>query len=213
MKTILIVDDHPIISAGLLFLLKKNFTIADVAFATTGDEANRVIKKKKFDLIVMDVLLPKTDTQALVKRIVTAHPKTVVIMYSSCNEEVYAMPYMQIGAKGYLHKSATDEEVVLAFNTVLSGNLFISKKSATSYNLFHNSDNNNPFGELSKRELEVLSHLLRGRSVKEIAETMNLAQSTIATQKSRIFQKIGVTNIVDLVKLSEQYWLTNLQYV
>jgi len=209
MKSILVVDDHPIIGFGLQFLLKKYLMEVNVFVETAVEAVLTQIKNKQFDLVIMDVLLPKTDTQSLVNRIMTLQPATAILMHSSCSEEIYAMPYMQLGAKGYLHKSASDEEVLLAISTVLSGHIFISKKAAKQRNIFYNTLSNNPFGELSKRELEVLSHLLLGRSVKEIAEVLNLGQSTIATQKSRILSKVNVSNIVDLVKLAEQYGLLN----
>jgi DNA-binding NarL/FixJ family response regulator len=209
MKKFLLIDDHPIAAIGIQFLLHDNFKNVEVHKLTSGKGILSLIKKINFDMIIMDLMLPKTDTQALVSNILVLQAEVRVLMYTSCSEDIYAIPYLQLGAKGFIHKSSSDEEIILAIKTILTGNIFLSKNSFSG-NLGPSFKNlENPFYQLSKRELEILNHLLSGKSAKEIAAFMNLAQSTIATQKMRIIKKLQVKNMFDVFHLAKQYGILN----
>jgi DNA-binding NarL/FixJ family response regulator len=208
---VLIIEDHPITALGLQILLNKHFNPIKVDIAFDGASAISFLKKESCDLVVLDIILPKTDTQSLTHKIRRLHEKTKVLVYSSCNEKIYAGKYLGAGANGFVSKSALDEDFILGVRTIMSGNLFIPKDAIYADNNSLHLTSKNVFSSLSKRELEVLNHLLNGLNQKEISETMNLQPSTIATQKARIFTKLDTDNMVDLYHLANQYGLfTNL---
>ncbi|MCH8490944.1 MAG: response regulator transcription factor [Oceanicaulis sp.] len=206
MKRFLIIEDHTVTALGLEFLLRKNFEIDAIEKFNSGKGVVERIKDVSFDLIFLDILLPKTDTQALASQILAKRPDVRILAHSSCDEEVYALPYLRLGLKGFVSKIAGDQEILLAVKTVLSGNVFLSNNSL----LQHLSSSNtfeNPFKSLSNRELEVLNQLLTGKGIKEISALMNLGSSTIATQKARIFEKLRINNLLELYQLANQYGL------
>ncbi|PTM03056.1 MAG: hypothetical protein DA405_11475 [Bacteroidetes bacterium] len=204
---VLIVEDHPIIALGYEILLKRNFSKCSAKNVTNGSDTMLELSAVEYDLIILDIILPETDTHALIHQIRAFSSELPVLIISSCNEQIYARSYLSAGINGYLPKSSSDSNFILAVNMVLKGHIFISK-NVFGYD-FNNSSDSNPFGVLSKRELEVLKHLLNGLGINAISTLMKLTASTIATQKSRILDKLNVNNMLDVYQLANEYGLLN----
>lgn len=202
---ILIVEDHPITAIGYEVLLKRHYKEVHVHIEHRGTDALAYLSKHDVQLVVLDLLLPKTDTHALLHQIRQGNKNTRVLVASGCSEKVYAQRYIAAGAHGFVHKSADDDTFILAVRTVLSGYAFIPKQTVDDDGAMQKNGCEDPFKRLSTRELEVLNHILCGLSIKQISEIMHLQQSTIATQKSRILEKLGVTSLVDLFHLANLY--------
>lgn len=205
---VLIIEDHPITAFGTESLLRKHYSDLVARVAGDGATSTKLLDQTDFDLVILDILLPKTDAQTLLVNIKARKPQVKILVYSGCSEDVYARKFASLGANGFVKKAANDEDFLLAVKTVMSNNLFLPLGTGLSEQRYIYE---NPFRSLSKRELEVLNHLLSGSSIKQIAQTMNLGVSTIATQKARIFNKLGTDNLVDLYHLANQYGLfTNI---
>lgn len=207
MYSFLIVDDHPVISVGAEALIKSRYFTAKVIRVENGNDALNQLHSEKFDLVLLDILLPDTDTQALLHNIKMLEMPPKILVYSSAAENVFAKQYMSMGANGFLSKSSSKSEFLIAIETVLSNRNYLQQSfiELLANDLRKGTTSINPFLTLTQRETEVLHHLLSGQSRKKISAIMSLEPSTIGTQKFRIFKKIGVNNMLDLMRLAIQY--------
>jgi two-component system invasion response regulator UvrY len=205
MPTLLLVDDHSIVRTGLKMIIEDFLAHCKIDEADDGDSAFEKIKHNDYDLVVMDVNMPNTDSFALLSTILSIKPKTKIIMFSMNAEEIYAKRYLKLGAMGYLRKDSAGNEIQNAIETVLNNKRYISPE--LSQKLLHDlhlpDDSENPFDKLSPREFEIVQHLANGESVSEISKKLKLHTSTIGTHKARIFEKLQCHNVVELNKLAK----------
>ncbi|MDP4284897.1 MAG: response regulator transcription factor [Bacteroidota bacterium] len=205
MPDILIVDDHSIVRTGLKMVIENYLPHCKTEEATDGDSAFEKIKKHNFDLIIMDVNMPNTDSFGIVNTILSFRPEAKIIMFSMNSEDIYAKRYLKIGAMGYLRKDAPASEIRKAIETVLDNKRYISAELSQKLlvDLQSNRNSENPFDRLSPREFEIVQHLTTGESVAEISKKLNLHTSTVGTHKARIFEKLQCHNIIDINKLAK----------
>lgn len=199
MLKILIADDHSIVRLGTSLLLKDDLGEIDIREANNFHQVLELVKSNFFDLILLDINMPGGDNLEMITSILKIQPDVKILVFSSYDESVFAMRYIQKGAFGYLGKDTEEEVVLKAVNTVLSGNKYISEKIVQSQ-LVNFSGNKNDLSSLSEREWEILNLLVKGQSTSEIAQNLNLRLNTISTYKVRIFQKMNVNNIVELIE-------------
>lgn len=207
MPQILLVDDHSIVRTGLKLLIEDFLPHAKIDEADNGDSAFKQIKHKDYDLVVMDVNMPQTDSYGTVQNILVFKPATRIIMFSMNAEEVYAKRYLKMGARGYLRKDASNDEIKKAITTVLNNKTYVSTELNEKLltDLQSKTKIENPFDKLSPREFEIVQHLSQGESVADISQKLNLHTSTIGTHKARIFEKLHCNNIIDLAKLAKAH--------
>ena len=205
MPHILIVDDHSIVRTGLQLLLKNFLPHSEIDEATDGNTALEKIKQTNYDLVVMDVNMPQTDSFGTLETVLSFKPATKVIMFSMNSEDLYAKRYLKIGAKGYLRKDASYEEIEKAINTVLNNKTYISPELNQKFltGLQSKKEPENPFDKLSAREFEIVHHLAQGSSVSEISRKLNIHTSTVGTYKARIFEKLQIQNLIELLNLAK----------
>jgi two-component system invasion response regulator UvrY len=201
---ILLADDHAIIRKGLKILIGNSISHSIIDEAGDGDSAFEKIKEKDYQLIILDVNMPRTDSFGLVSNIIAIRPKANILMFSMNAEDIYAKKYLRLGAKGYLTKESPDTEIKIALENVINGKRYIS---ASLQQLFAEEalgkQITNPFNILSPREFEIILHLLRGESVVEICNALNLQTSTVGTHKARIFEKLQSNNIIDINNMAK----------
>jgi two-component system invasion response regulator UvrY len=150
--------------------------------------------------------MPNTDTLGLMEYIHITYPTAKVLMVSMSAENIYAKRFMKAGAYGFISKEAPLDEITRAINIILGGKKYISESLAE--NLAEDSfsgKSGNPFNELSPREFEIVSLLLEGKTVTDISHTLNIQTSTVGTHKARLFEKLGVDNILKLKELATTY--------
>jgi two-component system, NarL family, invasion response regulator UvrY len=209
MKKILICDDHSIIRRGLKFILANHFTEYEVAEVHSIKEAMTYIKLNKPNFAILDLQLSDGNMIETLPIIIELYPKLDVLIFSMSNEEIYAKRILQIGARGFLNKNADEEEVLRALKIFLSGKNYISQKlNDLMINDLRGSSgkvNENPFTNLSNREVEVTRHLLGGVHIRDISKHMDLHANTIVTYKHRLFEKLSIRTIVDLTNLARVY--------
>ena len=206
MANILLVDDHTLIRSALRIIATNLLSNCHIEEASDGDSAFEKIKSLSFSLVIMDVSMPNTDSFALVHNILAFQPRTKILVFSMNPEDIYAKRYLNMGAMGYLRKDAGEEEIRKAITTVLNNKRYISRTLADSIaeDAFNNKPAN-PFDKLSPREFEVLQHLIQGKSVAQICQQLNLNSSTVSSHKTRILEKLGVTNPVEMNILARTY--------
>jgi len=206
MKKFLIVDDHVIVRSGIKFLLSEVYKLAEIHEASDGDSATEKLKEHQFDLIMLDIQMPKTDTFGLMEYIHIKYPKARVLVFSVSAENTYARRFMKAGAYGFVSKESPLEEIIKAINLVLNDRKYISESLA--YKIAEDSfagRSDNPFNKLSPREFEIVALLLSGQTVSDISESLNIQTSTVGTHKARLFEKLSITNILELKELATAY--------
>lgn len=206
MKKFLIVDDHFIVRTGLCFLIREEFTEVEIDECRDGDSAWKKIQASAYDLVVLDISMPSTDTFSLLKRIFVLRPAQKILILTMSSEDVYAKKYLHLGVKGFINKEAGPSEIRKAMVNVLNNRRYLSSKMTDSMTTeILEGRTQNPFETLSPRELEIMNHLIDGKNVSEIAHILSVHISTISTHKANIMHKLGVSNIIELSKMVQMF--------
>ncbi|GAB2840703.1 response regulator transcription factor [Ferruginibacter profundus] len=208
MKKFLLVDDHIVVRSGIQGLLSEIFKPCEIHEAGDSESATEKLKQHQYDLIMMDIQMPNSDTMGLMEYIQVRYPEAKVLIFSMSAENIYAKRFLKAGAMGFLSKDSSLDEIKKAINMVLNNRKYISESFAEMLaDASFAGTPDNPFDKLSPREFEITSLLLTGQSVSEISKTLHLQISTVGTHKSRVFEKLKVTNILELKELANSYKL------
>ena len=205
MKKFLLIDDHLVVRSGIKMLLTDMFKDVEISEAENGNSALELLKEATYDLITMDVQMPNTDSFALMEFIKKTYPKAKVLMFSMSPESIYAIRFIKAGAKGFISKSAPLEEMKTAIEKVMNDKKYFSEEVLMELTEGDAGGNNNLFDLLSPREFEIVQMLLNGKTISHIAADLSLGLSTVGTHKGRIFQKLKVTNLLELKELANSY--------
>lgn len=205
--TVLIADDHVIIRRGLKFLLDAHFGNIKIEETETTTGVLDLMVKKNITHLILDMQLQDGNVMEIFSDLRKKYPDVRILVYTMSPEEIFGKRMMQMGAHGFLNKQSSEEEVIRALNLFFRGRKYASQQLLDQMNEEQSKrgEVENPFLQLSDRETEVLIHLLKGESVKEIANHFDLKSNTVATFKARLFDKIGVTNLMDLQNMARLY--------
>ena len=205
----LVVDDHDLVRYGLTRILADMPHINVVGEAASGEEAVKLTRELKPDVILMDVLMPGMGGLEATRRIHHFDPEIKVIAVTACDDDVYPSRLLNAGASGYLTKGADVEEMLKAIETVHTGKRYISPDIAQKLALksFGKASNKLPFDQLSERELQISMMIMGCNRVNEIAESLCLSPKTVNTYRYRIFNKLGINSDVELVLMAVRYGL------
>ncbi len=200
MIRILIADDHAIVRGGLKQLLSGESDFIVAGEASNGLEVLKQIREQPFDVVLMDMSMPGSSGIELIKQIKTQKPKLAVLVLSMHKEEQYAVRALRAGALGYLTKETAPEKLVAAIRKVAGGGAFISAGVAERLALeLGNNHDAVPHTLLSDREYQVFRMIVSGITISEIADKLSLSVKTISTHKTRIMQKMNMTNSAELI--------------
>jgi len=206
MKNILLADDHSIVRMGVKSLLMKGLPEYIVDEAEDESDIEMWVKQKKYQLIILDIDIPQGDFVKPMHWLLTITPDANILIFSMHDESIYGQRCLQLGAKGYLHKSANDNVILNAINRVLSGKKYISPDLAELLSDNKTSDSSlNPLLKLSLREMEIMLLLNKGRTLAEICEVLKIQYSTVSTFKHRIMEKLNVKSMHSLYKFMQSY--------
>jgi DNA-binding NarL/FixJ family response regulator len=200
---VLLADDHAIVRRGLRSLL-EDAGIAVVAEAADGLEALRLCEEQRPDMLILDVGMPKLNGIEVAARAQKLAAKPGVIMLSMHSDESYIIRALAAGARAYLLKNATDEDLLPAVRAVASGKHFFSPAVTAILvedyvRRLQTRGLTDSFHLLTDREKEVLQLLAEGRSNKEVATVLDLGLSTIETHRANLMQKLNLHNTAEIV--------------
>lgn len=200
MIKVLVVDYHPIVRTGLKLLFEHNPDIEVIGSVGSGIDIFEFVRRHAVDVILSEIDLPELNGITALRAIKKEHSEVKVIMFSYQPEEIYAISTIKAGASGYVHKSASTETIKEAILKVYAGGIYLSEAMSKHLN-FNDTKNKKSkmFKKLSTREVEVLKLLSSGKKNKEIAKELNINEKTVSTYKARLFKKLNVTNLVDLI--------------
>lgn len=206
MKNILIADDHSLIRSGLRMVLGRMAFGTDISEAWDAKTIMERLKEKPFDLILLDIQMPATDPVVLMHHIQSFHPETKILIVSQNPEHIYGKRYLQLGADGFINKTAPDEEIIKAVSKVLNGSKYISEELLQSMlGAVSSGQQSNPFDQLSQREFQVAIFLAKGYSMNEICDMLQVQYATAHTHKRRAFEKLGIEANKELTELAGAY--------
>ncbi|MDO6429953.1 response regulator transcription factor [Flavitalea sp. BT771] len=206
---VLIADDHTIVRSGIKLIIQDLLPSTVIDEASNGDEVISCVKKNDYELIVLDINMPDTDSITLVTNLLAYREHSRILIYSMNSEELYAKRFIKLGVLGYLNKESRAEEIRRAITCVLKGDIYISKKvrKDLSEDMLSKKGADNPFERLSDREIQTVKYLLHGYSLLEIKKILNIHSSTVGTYKTRIFEKLKIKTLRELDELARMYQL------
>jgi len=205
--TVLIADDHVIIRRGLKFLLDSHFGSVTIEETETTSGVLDLMAKKNITHLILDMQLQDGNVMEIFSDLRKKYPLVHILIYTMSPEEIFGKRMMQMGANGFLNKQSSEQEVIRALDLFFRGRKYASQQLQDQLNDEQSKKRGieNPFLQLSDRETEVLIHLLKGESVKEIANHFDIKSNTVATFKARLFDKIGVSNLMDMQNMARLY--------
>ena len=187
---VLIADDHSVVREGLRMFLGRDPELAVIGEATDGEEAVRLARQLRPDVVLMDLLMPVMDGIAATSAIRNELPETEVIALTSVLESTAVIGAVKAGAIGYLLKDTRARELRRAIKAAAAGQVQLSPQASTY--LVREVRAPETAGTLTEREAEVLRLLAQGQSNKEIAQTLQIVEDTVKTHVKHILAKLGV---------------------
>lgn len=198
---VLLVDDHPVVRAGLRALLVGSGDPWAIDEAGTGLDALDRLRERTFGVAVVDLSMPGMSGLDLIHRIRNEHPAVALLVLSMHAEDQYALRAYEAGASGYLNKDAAGSELIGAVRKLAGGGTYVTSSLAERVVRLLNGSVQVPrHAHLSERELQVLKHIVRGRRLTEIAAALHLSVKTISTHKARILDKLHLSTTASLIR-------------
>lgn len=199
MTKVLIADDHAVVRRGLAQIISETMDLDVGGEAGNGDEVLDLVRKDKYDVVLMDLNMPGRSGLDTLKQLHVEYPKLPVLILSMHDEEQYAVRVLRAGASGYLTKESAAEKLVEAIRRVSGGGKYMSP--AVAETLLNRLDANieGPMHEaLSDREFQVLRLLASGKTATEIGEMLSLSVKTISTYRARVLEKMNMKSNAEL---------------
>jgi two-component system invasion response regulator UvrY len=204
---ILLSDDHAVLRQGLKQILLEEFPQAEFQETGTTQQTLECLAQGPWDVIVLDVFMPGRSGLEVLEAIRQSSPAPPVLVLSSAPEEQLAIRVLRAGASGYLNKQAAPEHLVQAVQKILQGGKYVSSSLAEKLASDASRAARTAHEKLSDREFQVMRLLVSGKSLKEVAAELSLSVKTISTFHTRIWEKLGVKNDVELVHYALEHRL------
>jgi two-component system, NarL family, invasion response regulator UvrY len=209
MAHILIVDDHAVVRAGLRQFLLDDARITKVDEADSGQQAMDVLRRDRYDLMILDINMPGRNGLDILRNATSAHPETRVLIISGYPERQYAVNVLKAGASGYISKESAPEELLKAVHTVLAGRRYVSAALAEQLVTDLDVDKDKPIhSSLSEREFQIFCKLATGKTVSDIAGELCLSVKTVSTYRSRVLEKMNFVSNADITTYALRNGLT-----
>ncbi|MCS6297866.1 MAG: response regulator transcription factor [Nitrospira sp.] len=201
MLHVLLGDDHALFRRGARDFLLQNFAPILVEEAECGAEMIRLAETMPWDVCVMDITMPATSGIDLLCDLMRIQPTMPVLALTMHPESLYAARMIRAGARGYLNKAASSDQLVAAVNTLLSGKKFITPRVAECLaEAVARESLHAPHELLSNREFQVFLMLASGKALKEIGADLFISTPTVSTYRSRILEKLKIQTNAELVR-------------
>ncbi len=195
---ILIADDHTVVGLGVKATLESDFPDIIVDIATNYDAVKKCLHSDAYDLVLLDINMPGSTYTLMVSELKSIRKDVKILIFSTYSQDV-ALQYIRKGAEGYLNKQCSEEELRTAIYTIVTAGYYYPSEIVP---LILNEDlQKNNVKSLTGREFQIFELLANGNGNLEISNILNIQNTTISTFKKKIFQKLGVTNIVELSKI------------
>ncbi len=206
---VLIVDDHPVFRRGIGELVRRRSNMTVCGEAEDAQAALEAMRRLQPDVVMLDVCLPGANGIEVIKLLLAERPRLRILVVSMHEESLYALRALRAGARGYVMKHQAEEQLLDALRKVTTGGLYVSPALAEKlvFKLVQGSDGDlgSPVDKLSDRELEVLQLFGRGKSTREVAESLHLSVKTIETHRAHIKDKLCFKDAPEMVKFAIEW--------
>jgi DNA-binding NarL/FixJ family response regulator len=212
---VFIADDHTVVRDGLRLLIETQSDMKVVSEASNGREAARQVLRTSPDVVIMDLAMPELNGVEATRQIRENCPATKVIILSMHSSSEHIFQALKAGAHGYLLKESAGMEVISAIRVVHSGKRYLSEKIGDQMidEYIHNREiveTGSPLSKLSTREREILQLVVEGKSSADIGRTLFISPKTVETYRSRLMQKLGISDLAGLIRFAMQHGITSL---
>jgi len=198
--TIVLVDDHAVVRAGVRRLLEQEPLFEVIGEAESGEKAYQIFGDLKPDVMVMDLSMPGMGGLESIRRILMRYEKAKILVLSMHEDLSFANQALKLGAKGYLTKNTLADDLVKSIETVSQGDVFLSDEIAKKMAMQSISGNQDPVHELSAREFEIFRLLAEGFDIDAIASTLNISSKTVSNYQTMIKQKLNINTPIELIR-------------
>jgi two-component system, NarL family, invasion response regulator UvrY len=203
---ILIADDHPIFRAGLKETLAKDPGVESIGEADDGHKAVELARKKRWDVVVLDIMMPGRDGLEVLQELRRERPKLPVLILSAHPEDQLALRLLKAGAAGYLTKEKAPEVLLAAIRKVVSGGKYISESLAEKV-VFACESEKAPHETLSNREYQIIRMIASGKTMQEIGKELFLSVRTVSTYRARILEKMNMNTNAEIIRYAVDHEL------
>ena len=200
---VVLVDDHALVRQGFRRILEDDPELTVVGEASNGADAIALVKKTDPDVVVMDMAMPEMSGLHATMEMIKQRPGTKVLILSMYSDEQYVRNALDAGAKGYILKSAIENDLTRAVKAVAAGEQYLAPElssvliRAIQTGSFEKSSD--PYERLTQREKQVLQLIAHGKSNKEIAVMLDLSVNTVAVHRANLMSALGVHKTAELV--------------
>ncbi|NDH09890.1 MAG: DNA-binding response regulator [Gammaproteobacteria bacterium] len=198
--TIVLVDDHAVVRAGVRRLLEQEALFDVIGEAESGEKAYQLFGELKPDVMVMDLSMPGMGGLEAIRRILMRHERARILVLTMHEDLSFANQALKLGAKGYLIKNTLGDDLVKSIQTVSRGEVFLSDEIAKKMAMQSISGEQDPIHELSAREFEIFRLLAEGLEIDAISATLNISSKTVSNYQTMIKQKLNINTPVELIR-------------
>jgi len=213
-KKILLIDDHPMMRAGLAQLINRQPDMCVCAEAGQPSEVFTLFSRVQPDLVLTDLTMPGRGGLEFIKDLIALRSDLPILVISMHDEAVYAERCLRAGARGYIMKESGSENLLAALRSVIAGQRYVSP--GVSESILRNLSAKKPRGSdspiqaLSDREFEIFQEVGRGKSTREIAEQLHLSPKTVDVHRAHIKEKLGLKDVTALVRYAVRWLETQI---
>ena len=211
---VLMVDDHPVVLAGLKALVEADSDFSVVGEARDGRAALQLAKQLLPEIVVLDISMPEMNGIEVATALLTEQPQCRVLVLTVHEDRAYLSQLLELGVSGYLLKRSASDELIRALHAIIAGGMYLDPAVAGKVVGRPARDAASPqagqTADLSGRETDVLRLVACGHSNKEISARLNISVKTVETYKARAMEKLGYRSRVEVVRYAaEKGWLYN----
>lgn len=200
--TFLLADDHSLIRQGLLFVIEDVSPDSKIFQASNLQQALESVKTNEIDIAIIDAHFPDGNSLTILPEIKKIRPEIKILVFTGIDENTQSLKYINAGANGFLSKMSEEDEIENALQKMLQYGEYISPVTQSLLlNSLRNPKGANPLSRLTEREFQIAELYAEGFGNLEIANKLDVKQNTISTIKKRMFEKLEIENIVELIEL------------
>jgi DNA-binding NarL/FixJ family response regulator len=195
---ILIADDHRVVCVGIISILRSAYPDMIIDWAKTYDEAKNYLQNQRYNVVMLDINMPGTLHTQMIPEIKNLQNDIKILIFSSYDQNI-ALQYIRKGVEGYLNKQCSEEDVKNAINIILETGYYYPPELIPL--IMNGTKETNEIKNLTDREYQIFELLAKGNGNLEISNSLNVQVSTISTFKKRIFEKLNINNIAELIEI------------